>query len=172
MPELGLKDDAASARVNIDFQAAWARASGHRCAVVVCLFHLLSQDSGARRVYAEGMDPRLFYAAALVVSNPISRAIGTFIGLTRPGVPTAIVGTIDEGIAWCAPQRRRSERVMPDTATWTKFATTSNADYEINHVPSRLCPSRGRPTTPRPPGKASRRSCNICGRAASVPASS
>jgi hypothetical protein len=106
MPELGLKDDAGSARVNIDFQAAWARASGHRCAVVVCLFHLLSQDSGARRVYAEGMDPRLFYAAALVVSNPISRAIGSFfIGLTRPGVPTAIVGTIDEGIAWCARQR-------------------------------------------------------------------
>jgi hypothetical protein len=106
VPQLGLKDDAASARVNIDFQAAWATSTGRRCGVVVCLFHLLSQDSGARRVYAEGMDPRVFFAAALVVSNPISRAIGSFfIGLTRPGVPTAIVGTIDEGIAWCAWQR-------------------------------------------------------------------
>ena len=106
MPQLGLKDDAASARVNIDFQTAWAKSTRDRCAVVVCLFHLLSQDSGARRVYAEGMDPRFFYAAALVVSNPISRAIGSFfIGLTKPGVPTAIVGTIEEGIAWCARQR-------------------------------------------------------------------
>jgi hypothetical protein len=52
------------------------------------------------------MDPKVFYAVALVVSNPISRAIGSFfIGLTKPGVPTRIVGTIDEGIAWCASRR-------------------------------------------------------------------
>jgi len=107
MPQSGLKDDASSAGINIDFQTNWAKATGKRCAVVVCLFQLLSQDSEARRIYARGMDPNVFFAAALVVTNPISRAIGSFfIGLTRPGVPTRIVGTIDEGIAWCASQRQ------------------------------------------------------------------
>jgi hypothetical protein len=106
MPERGLKDDAASARINMEFQTNWAHSSGTRCAVVVCLFQLLSQDSEARRIYARGMDPETFYAVALVVSNPISRAIGSFfIGLTKPGVPTKIVGTIDEGILWCESRR-------------------------------------------------------------------
>jgi len=106
MPQSGLKDDAASARINMEFQTNWAMSRGTRCAVVVCLFQLLSQDGEARRVYARGMDPKFFYAVALVVSNPISRAIGSFfIGLTKPGVPTRVVGTIDEGIAWCGSQR-------------------------------------------------------------------
>jgi hypothetical protein len=106
MPQSGLKDDAASARINMEFQTKWAQSTGTRCAVVVCLFQLLSQDSEARRIYARGMDPKVFYAVALVVSNPISRAIGSFfIGLTKPGVPTRIVGTIDEGIAWCGSRR-------------------------------------------------------------------
>jgi len=106
MPERGLKDDAASARINMEFQTNWAHSSGSRCAVVVCLFQLLSQDSEARRIYARGMNPEIFYAVALVVSNPISRAIGSFfIGLTKPGVPTKLVATIDEGILWCESRR-------------------------------------------------------------------
>jgi hypothetical protein len=106
MPQKGLKDDAASALINMEFQTSWAKSTGARCAVVVCLYQLLSQDSEARRVYARGMEPGTFYAVALVVSNPISRAIGSFfIGLTKPGVPTKIVATIDEGIAWCDSRR-------------------------------------------------------------------
>ena len=106
VPQTGLKDDAASARANIEFQINWAQKTGTRCGVVVCLFHLLSQDSEARRIYARGMEPKTFYAAALIVANPISRAIGSFfIGLTKPGVPTQLFGTIDEGIAWCERQR-------------------------------------------------------------------
>jgi len=106
MPQRGLKDDGASARINMEFQTNWAQSTGTRCSVVVCLFQLISQDSEARRIYARGMEPNTFYAVALVVSNPISRAIGSFfIGLTKPGVPTKIVATIDDGIAWCESQR-------------------------------------------------------------------
>jgi hypothetical protein len=106
VPQTGLKDDAESARINMEFQTNWARSRGTRCAVVVCLYQLLSQDADSRRIYARGMDPKLFYAVALVVSNPISRAIGSFfIGLTKPGVPTQLVATIDEGIAWCESHR-------------------------------------------------------------------
>jgi hypothetical protein len=95
VPRSGLKDDEASARINIDFQTAWAKSNGDRCAVVVCLFNLLSQDSGARRVFAAGMDP-------------ISRAIGSFfMGLTKPGVPTGLVDTVEDGIAWCVRHRPR-----------------------------------------------------------------
>lgn len=101
MPEQGLKDDGASARVNIDFQTRHAAASGRRCAVVVMMSSLVSQDGEARRIYAAGMDPKAFFAAALIVSNPLARAIGSFfLGLTRPGVPTQLFDAIDPALAW------------------------------------------------------------------------
>jgi len=91
LPDKGLKDDGASARVNIDFQTAYARMLGRRCSVVVVLDSLTSQDSEARRIYAAGMQPALFYAAALIVTSPLARAIGSFfLGLTRPAVPTKL----------------------------------------------------------------------------------
>ena len=43
LPDKGLKDDGASARVNIDFQTAYARMLGRRCSVVVVLDSLTSQ---------------------------------------------------------------------------------------------------------------------------------
>jgi len=106
MPEQGVKDDGPSARVNIDFQTRHAVATGGRCAVVVILSSLVSQDGEARRIYAAGMDPAVFFAAALIVSNPLARAIGSFfLGLTRPGVPTRLFDAIDPALAWIDTQR-------------------------------------------------------------------
>ena len=106
LPDQGLKDDGASARVNIDFQTAYARMLGRRCAVVVVIDSLTSQDSEARRIYAAGMQPTLFFGAALVVSSPLARAIGSFfLGLTRPAVPTKLFDSVDAATAWCATQR-------------------------------------------------------------------
>ena len=62
LPDKGLKDDGASARVNIDYQTAYARLLERRCCVIVVLDSLTSQDSEARRIYAAGMQPTLFYA--------------------------------------------------------------------------------------------------------------
>jgi hypothetical protein len=109
MPDKGLRDDGASARINIDFQAAYARMLGRRCSVVVVLDSLTSQDSEARRIYAAGMQPDLFFAAALIVTSPLARAIGSFfLGLTRPSVPTKLFESIEDAIAWVATQRPNS----------------------------------------------------------------
>jgi hypothetical protein len=106
LPDQGLRDDGASARVNIDFQSAYARMLGRRCCVVVVLDSLTSQDSEARRIYAAGMQPSLFYAAALIVTNPLARAIGSFfLGLTRPAVPTKLFESVEEAANWVTTQR-------------------------------------------------------------------
>ena len=110
LPDKGLKDDGASARVNIDFQTAYARMLGRRCSVVVVLDSLTSQDSEARRIYAAGMQPALFYAAALIVTSPLARAIGSFfLGLTRPAVPTKLFESVEDAVAWVATQRPNSK---------------------------------------------------------------
>ena len=106
LPDQGLRDDGASARINIDFQSAYSRMLGRRCCVVVVLDSLSSQDSEARRVYAAGMQPSLFYAAALIVSNPLARAIGSFfLGLTRPAVPTKLFESVEDAANWVVTQR-------------------------------------------------------------------
>jgi hypothetical protein len=109
LPDKGLQDDGASARMNIDYQTSYARLLGRRCCVIVVLDSLTSQDSEARRIYAGGMQPTLFYAVALIVTNPLARAIGSFfLGLTRPAVPTRLFQTVEDAGAWLATQRPAS----------------------------------------------------------------
>jgi hypothetical protein len=112
LPDKGLRDDGASARVNIDYQTAYARLVNKRCCVVVVIDSLSSQDSEARRIYAAGMQPTLFYAAALIVTNPLARAIGSFfLGLTRPAVPTKLFESVDAAAEWVATQRPAGAKV-------------------------------------------------------------
>jgi hypothetical protein len=100
LPDAGLKDDETSARENVAFQVQFAEGLGRRVGLVVNLSSLLSQDSAARRVYSS-LDPRLFRGSALVVRNPLARAIGSFfMGLSRPKFPAKLVESIDDGIAW------------------------------------------------------------------------
>jgi hypothetical protein len=106
LPDKGLQDDGASARINMDYQTAYARLVGKRCCVIVVIDSLTSQDSEARRIYAAGMQPSLFYAVALIVSNPLARAIGSFfLGLTRPPVPTRLFETVEDAAAWVTTLR-------------------------------------------------------------------
>ena len=106
LPHSGLRDNGESARMNIDFQVKYAESVGCPCAVIVHLASLMSQDAEARRVYAAAMTPDHFFAASLVVSSPISRAIGSFfLGLSRPAVPTKMWGDIGKAIAWAESVR-------------------------------------------------------------------
>jgi hypothetical protein len=106
LPDKGLRDDGASAQVNIDYQISYARLLGRRCCVIVVIDSLSSQDSEARRIYASGMQPTLFYAAALVVTSPLARAIGSFfLGLTKPAVPTRLFESVEAAAAWAVTQR-------------------------------------------------------------------
>lgn len=100
-PNPGYKDNVESARSNIEWQQFFARKLGRKCGLVVVLNNLLSQDAESRKVYSDGMLPELFYGSALVVSNPLSRAIGSFfIGLSKPVIPLTLVGSIEDGIIW------------------------------------------------------------------------
>jgi len=100
IPETGLKDNAASAKENTEFQIALAQNTGRPLGLVVYMTSLLSQDADARRIYS-AMDKSLFTGSALVVSNPLARAIGSFfIGLTRPEFPAKLVESIQDGIIW------------------------------------------------------------------------
>jgi len=106
LPDKGLQDDGASARVNMDYQTAYARLVNKPCCVIVVIDSLTSQDSEARRIYAAGMQPSMFYAVALIVTNPLARAIGSFfLGLTRPPVPTRLFESVEDAAAWVATQR-------------------------------------------------------------------
>ena len=101
VPIPGYKDNVEAARSNMEWQKAFARNLGRKCGLVVVLNNLLSQDAESRKVYSEGMLPELFYGSALVVSNPLSRAIGSFfIGLSKPVIPLTLVNSIEDGIVW------------------------------------------------------------------------
>ncbi|HSR20962.1 MAG TPA: hypothetical protein VLL49_08610 [Anaerolineales bacterium] len=100
-PEPGFKDNEQSARTNMLWQQGFARDLGRKCGLVVMVNNLISQDAESRRVYSEGLLPELFYGLALVVGNPLARAIGSFfVGLSRPAVPVSLVGSMEEGISW------------------------------------------------------------------------
>lgn len=101
LPDLGLKDDEASARENVAFQIRFAERLGRRVGLVVNLTSLRSQDAAARKVYSSALDSELFRGSALVVKSPLARAIGSFfMGLSRPKFPAKLVETIDDGVAW------------------------------------------------------------------------
>ena len=117
LPHTGLRDDGKSAQTNIDFQVKYSESLGRPCGVIVLLGSLMSQDADARRIYAAAMNHRHFFAASLVVTNPISRAIGSFfLGLSRPSVPTKIFGDLEKAIAWAESQRPTDAALSPSTA--------------------------------------------------------
>jgi len=100
-PTPGYKDNFDAARSNMEWQQTFARKLGMKCGLVVVLNNLLSQDAESRKVYSDGLLPELFYGSALVVGNPLSRAIGSFfIGLSKPVIPLTLVKSVEEGIAW------------------------------------------------------------------------
>jgi hypothetical protein len=100
IPDAGLKDNAYSARENTEFQIAFAQKTGRPLGLVVYMTSLLSQDADARKIYSS-MDRSLFTGSALVVSNPLARAIGSFfLGLTKPTFPAKLVESIQDGIIW------------------------------------------------------------------------
>jgi hypothetical protein len=67
--------------------------------------NMLSQDAEARRAYAE-VDINLFFGAALVVENSLSRALGSFfVGLARPAVPTKLFDSIENAVEWLKTMR-------------------------------------------------------------------
>jgi hypothetical protein len=106
-PELGVKDDAVSAVENVKYQMDYARSLGHRVGLIVVMSYLLSQDKDSRDVYINDITSDLCYGTALVVTNPLSRAIGSFfIGLSRPLISTKLFNSIDDSVIWLNQQSK------------------------------------------------------------------
>ena len=94
-------DNPELARINVEFQTGYARKVGKQCAVVVVMSNLLAQDAQTRRIYTEGIVAPLFYGVALVVGNPLSRAIGSFfMGLSRPQLETKMFDSVESAVDW------------------------------------------------------------------------
>lgn len=101
IPKPGMVDTPQSARVAVDYQTAYARKLGEKCSTLVIMSSVLSQDAETRRIYDEMTVSGLFFATALVVNNPLSRAIASFaIGLSKPQVPIKLFDTVEKGIEW------------------------------------------------------------------------
>ena len=105
VPVEGTMDNARDARENVAFFHSYAHALGRPCGCVVIMANMLSQEAEARRAYA-GIDPSLFFAAALVVESALSRALGSFfVGFSRPVVPTKLFDTVENALEWLKTSR-------------------------------------------------------------------
>jgi hypothetical protein len=101
VPKEGMVDTPQLARASADYQSAYARKVGRKCATVVIMSNILSQDAETRRVYRELAENGLFFGAALVVDNALSRALaGFFIGLSKPRIPMKLFDTVEKSIEW------------------------------------------------------------------------
>jgi hypothetical protein len=85
----------------VDFQTAYASRLGKKCSTLVIMSNVLSQDAETRRIYDEMTVSGHFFGTALIVNNPLSRAIASFaIGLSKPQVPVKLFDTVEKGIEW------------------------------------------------------------------------
>jgi len=101
IPKAGMVDTPQTARVAVDYQTDYARKLGKKCSTLVIMSNVLSQDAETRRIYDEMTVSGLFFGTALIVSNPLSRAIASFaIGLSKPQVPIKLFDTVEKGIEW------------------------------------------------------------------------
>lgn len=101
IPTAGMVDTPQTARVAVDYQTDYARKLGKKCSTLVIMSNVLSQDAETRKIYDEMTMSGLFFGTALIVSNPLSRAIASFaIGLSKPQVPIKLFDTAEKGIEW------------------------------------------------------------------------
>lgn len=101
VPGPGFKDTPAQSRASVEFQNTIARQVGRPCGVVIVMMNVLAQDAESRRIYNEQGASGWYYGAALIVSNPLSRALASFlIGMTRTRLPIQLFDTIENGLHW------------------------------------------------------------------------
>ena len=106
LPEEGFRDTADASRLTVAALRDYATKLGRRCGLVIMANNLLAQEAESRRVYAENVLPELFFGIAMVVSNPISRVIGSLaLHLRSLRVPITLVENPEAGIAWLEARR-------------------------------------------------------------------
>ncbi len=102
-PDEKSTDNEATAIENRDFQADYFSKHGMPGGVVIFFDRMVNQNRGARKVYAEGTNPKLTAAVALVGGSMLARAMGSFfMGLSKPPVPIKMFATIAQAQSWLA----------------------------------------------------------------------
>ncbi len=110
VPQTSMVDTPQTAQASADFQNAYARKLGTKCGIVVIMSNLLSQDAETRRIYRELGENGLYFAVALVVDSPLSRALGSFfVGLSKPKIPMKLFDTAERSIEWIRSMRPKPE---------------------------------------------------------------
>lgn len=100
-PKPGMVDTPPTARKAVDYQTAYARQLGRKCSTLVIMSSVLSQDAETRRIYDEMTTNGYFYATAIIVTNPLSRALASFaMGLAKPQMPIKIFDAVEKGVEW------------------------------------------------------------------------
>ncbi len=107
VPEPGFKDTVECARVTVAALQDYSRQLGKKCGLVIVINNLLAQEPESRRVYADGLNPQLFWAITMVVNNPFARVIGNLaLHLNSVQVPLVLVDSIESGVAWLKANRK------------------------------------------------------------------
>ncbi len=107
VPLPGFQQSRDTALASLDEMRRIARERKKRQAVIILVDRVVSQDSGARRVWSEQLADEPRCAQALVCSTLLARAIGSFfIGLARSPVPTKMLPTFDDAVSWASQHVR------------------------------------------------------------------
>jgi hypothetical protein len=114
VPHDNTTDDETTARESLAFQDRYWRAVGHRGAVVCFMEPVLSQDAGARGVYANETVNSLSTCFALVSETLFAHAqAAVFTGLSKPGIPTQIFRSLDEARGFIAEMNQARGGAIP-----------------------------------------------------------
>jgi hypothetical protein len=101
VPYADSTDNEASARESLAVQKKHWTESGHRGAVVVWMDPVVSQDSGARGVYANETRGVPTTCYAIVGESFFAMATASvFTGLAKPGIETKIFRSLEEALPW------------------------------------------------------------------------
>ncbi|MES2640710.1 MAG: hypothetical protein V4850_14540 [Myxococcota bacterium] len=99
-PDPGVHISAADARAAVDL--GWELKEHHICSVIVDLRHIRSMDRDARAYYAGPEVTARTFGAALLVGNPLTRAVGNlFLGLNKAAHPLRLFPDDFSAVAWC-----------------------------------------------------------------------
>lgn len=115
VPVSGCTETVVDARANTAIYYRYSSELGKPLGVVVTLANIRSQTAESRHEYA-GIDPKSVYAAGLVVTSGLARALGNFfMGLSRPKAPTRLFDTMESAVDWLRTMRPRApERDDPE----------------------------------------------------------
>jgi hypothetical protein len=103
LPHENTTDDAKTARESLAFQDRHWRQVKRRGAVAVFMDRVVSQDGGARAVYADETADILTTCFALVGETFFGIASSAvFTGLAKPGVPTQVFRSLADARPWIA----------------------------------------------------------------------